>query len=137
LQAAIPVATVPRPFKVKVRDSVLILRKYGGPGDLDTGWAVKAQMEETIDGVRLNGRQCYLSARVYFAGFAIFSMVLLGLAVWIAMTEGLGSAGVTGCLAVASVPGLLALLMVALQPGAVARQEERSKQIIRGVLEAS
>jgi hypothetical protein len=37
---------------------------------------------------------------------------------------------------VASLPGLLALVMVALQPRAVVRQDERAKQILRGILEA-
>lgn len=136
LQAAIPAARVPRRFKVKARDNVLILRKYGGSQPLNTGWAVKAQMEETVDGVRLSGHQCYLSDRLYFALFAIFSMILLGVAAWVANTEGLGSAGFTGCLVLASMPGLLALLIVATQPRTVARQDEKSKQIIRDILEA-
>jgi hypothetical protein len=134
LQAAIPSATVPRQFTVKVRDGVLILRKFGGPQPLATGWAVKARMEETVDGVRLTGHQCYLSDRLYFAFLATFSVSLVGVAAWIASNEGLGSAGVTGCLAVATLPGLLALLVVALQPRAVAKQDERSKQIIRRIL---
>jgi len=136
LQSAIPAATVPRQFKVMVRDSVLILRKYGGPQPLNTGWAVKAQMEETVDGVQLTGHQCYLSDRLYFVFFATFSLVLFGVAAWIAMNEGLGSAGFTGCLVVASMPGLLALLIVVTQRRAVARQDERSRQIIRGILAA-
>jgi hypothetical protein len=136
LEVAMPAATVPRQFKVKVRNGMLILRKYGGPQPLNTGWAVKARMEDAVDGVRLTGHQCYLSDRIYFAFFACFSMVLVGVAVWIAINEGLGSAGFTGCLVVATVPGLLALLMVALQPRAVAKQDERAKQILRGILEA-
>jgi hypothetical protein len=136
LDAAIPAATMPRQLKVKVRDSMLILRKYGGPQPLNTGWAVKARMEEAVDGVRLTGHQCYLSDRILFAFFASFSMVLVGVAAWIAINVGLGSAGVTGCLVVASMPGLLALLMVALQPRAVAQQDQRAKQILRDILEA-
>ena len=135
LQRAIQAATVPRQFKIKVRDNVLILRKYGGPAPLNTGWAVKARMDETSDGVRLTGHQCYLSDRIYFALFAMFSMFLVGVAVWIAIAEGPGSNGVVGCLVVAIMPGLLALLIVALQPTAVARQEERATQILRGILD--
>lgn len=136
LESAIPAATVPRQFKVKVRDSALILRKYGGPAPLATGWAVKARMEDTVDGVRLTGHQCYLSDRIYFAGFALCSIFLLGVAGWIAINEGAGSGGVTGCLLVALMPGLLALLILALQPAAVARQQERTRQILSGILEA-
>lgn len=136
LRAAVPAASLPRQVRVKVREDELVLRKYGGPQPMNTGWAIKARMEETVDGVRLTGHQCYLADRIYAAWFAVMAMVVLGIAAWFAVTEGLGSPGLIGCLVVACIPGLLAVLVVATQPKAVARQDERSKQIIRGLLEA-
>jgi hypothetical protein len=135
VQAAMPAATVPRMFKLKLRDSMLILRKYHGSQPLNTGWAARAQMEESVDGVRLAGHLCYLSDRIYFAFFSIVAMLVLGVAAWFAINEGLGSAGFTGCLLVASPPALLALLVVATQPRGVAKNEETAKQMLRGIFE--
>jgi hypothetical protein len=135
-RAAVSAAVVPRQFRVRVRDDLLTLRKYGGAAPLATGWAVKARLEETVDGVRLTGHQCYLSDRLYFAFFAIFTILLLGVALWIALDEGPGAGGVVGCLVVAMLPGLLALLIVTLQPTMVARQEGRAREMLRGILEA-
>jgi hypothetical protein len=133
LHEAIPAPTLPREFNLRARDSVLILRNYGGGS---TPWSVKAQMEDTIDGVRLTGRLRYLLDRIYFAGCAIATIVLLAVAAGIAVSQGPGSGGFITCLVGAMVLGLVALSALAMQPSVVAKKEERAKQILYAMLEA-
>lgn len=134
VEAAVQAANMPPQFRVKVRGDVLILRKYGGPAPLNTGWAVKARMEETADGVLLTGHQCYLSDRLYFAAFTAFSAFLLSIVASLVITKG-PDAELIPRLVLALVPGLLALLILVLQPSAVSRQEERAVQLLNGLLE--
>jgi hypothetical protein len=136
LQAAVSTADLPRAFTVKVREDRLILRKYGGPSTLATGWAVKARLEETAGGIRLAGHQCYLSDRIYFGFFTAFAVALVGVAAGIAVNDGPGDAGVVACLVLAAIPGLLALLIAALQPRAVARQDRRAKEMLASLVAA-
>jgi hypothetical protein len=131
LQAAIPAATLPREFNAKVRDGILLLRNYGGAA---TPWSVKARMEQAPDGVRLSGRLRYLLDRIYFAGCVLMAAILLAVAAGVAISQGTSNGGFGTCVTGAIVLGLVAFFAVKLQPGAVAKKEQRAQEVLRGIL---
>lgn len=132
LQAAIPTATLPRNFRIKVRENVLLLRFYGEPAVNASPWSVKAKIEETVDGVRLTGRLRYLLDRIMFVFLVIFDVFLLGVAVHVASSGGVRNPSFGLCVVtVIILAGILVLLV-----SAVADRNEEAQRILRGIVEA-
>lgn len=135
IQAAAKEAEVPRSWRLRARDGVLVLRNYGD-GVYNMTWSVKARMEQTTDGVRLEGRLRYLGERLMAGMLVVFVLLLLGVGAWLGISDGPRHHEFVGALGAGAVMALPTLFVLAPLPGTARRQQARAKEILRAALTA-
>lgn len=135
VEADAKTAEVPRSWRLKTRDDVLVLRNYGD-GLYTMTWTVKARMEQTADGVRLEGRLCYLGTRLMDGMWIALVLFLLGVGAWLGITNGSRDNEYLGALGASAVMALPTLFSLWLLPGTERRHQARAKEILRDALTA-
>ncbi len=133
VEAAARDAEVPRSWRLRVRDGVLVLRNYGD-GVYVMTWSVKAQLEQTPEGVRLAGRLRYLGSRLQTGMLVLFVLFLFGVGAWLGLTHGPRHHEYAGALGAGAVMALPTLFILALLPGTARRQQARMKQLLHDLL---
>lgn len=134
IEAAARDAEVPRSYRLTVRDGVLVLRYYGGGGISSPTWSVKGRLEQTGDGVRLEGRLRYLLDRLATGMFVVFTLFLFGVAAVLAVQRGPGDGDVRGAFLAGLVMSAPTGLLLFLMPGVAARRSTRAAELLHGAL---
>ena len=135
VQAAAPTVHVPRNYKVRARDGELFLRNYGAP--MSPTWSVKARMEEATDGVQLTGHLRGALDRCYFCLFALLAMLAVGATAATGIGHGLDDGAFLAEFIFSILLCGVALLLLLLHPGVLAKREQAAKEMLRDLFETS
>lgn len=132
VEAAALEAEVPYNWRLRAREGTLVLRNYGG-GSHSPTWSVKTTMEDTPDGVRLEGRLRYLGDRIATGLFLVFTLFLFGVGAWLGVAHGPRHHEYVGALGAGLAIAIPASLLLFLMPRVARRRQARVKEILQDI----